>query len=260
MSAKVQRKSSLTTSAASTSCLPLPSQHFVESNLTLVLSRAKRYERMMRAHGIAPNAASIKPAPSRSKAERRDSIPLKKRKADQFLEDAGADDDELVGWGNIKEDPHLRDDKALVFKEFKTEGGCRGNEEDHKPQILAQEQGLNLEQATNLMQYYDNSSQLVVDDLYGAGDFGSGMAGYGTPSGYATPLGAGYGLDSQAGYFAAPYGSSGVGNMNSLSGMGVMGGLSSVPHSSPQTFQYQQHSLPFQPEEQGRSDSPLIVE
>jgi len=215
----------------------------------------------MRAHGIAPNAASIKPAPSRSKNERRDSsIPLKKRKADQFLEDACADDDELVGWGNIKEDPHARDDKALVFKQFKTEGGSRGNEEDRKPQILAQKQGLNLEQAANLMQYYDSSSQLVVDDLYGAGDFAGGMPGYGTPSGYTTPMGSAYGLDSQGGYFAAPYVSSGASNMNSLSGMGSMGGLSSVPQSSPQSFQYQQHSIPYQPEEQGRSDSPLIVE
>jgi hypothetical protein len=217
---------------------------------------------MMRAHGIAPNAASIKPAPARSKSERRDSsAPLKKRKADQFLEDAAADDDELVGWGNIKEDPHARDEKALVFKEFKTEGGsASGSGEERKPQVMAQEQGLNLEQAANLMQYYDNSSQLVVDDLYSAGDFGGGMTGYGTPVGYATPLGSGYGLDSQAGYFAAPYGSSGVSSMSSMSGVGGMGGLSSVPRSSQQSFQYQQHSLPYQPEEQGHSDSPLIVE
>ncbi|KAE9371981.1 hypothetical protein N431DRAFT_535641 [Stipitochalara longipes BDJ] len=212
-----------------------------ECNIVSKGAAAKRYERMMRAHGIAPNAASIKPAPSRPKSECRDSsIPLKKRKAEQFLEDAAADDDELVGWGTIKEDPHARDEKALVFKELKTEGGT-----------------LNLEQAANLMQYYDNGSQLVVDDLYGAGDFGGGMAGYGTSSGYATPMGSAHGLDSQGGYFAAPYTSSAVSGMSSMSGMG---GLSSVPRSSPQSFQYQQHSLPYQPKEQGHSDSPLIVE
>lgn len=212
---------------------------------------------MMRAHGIAPNAASIKPAPQRApKSERRDSsAPLKKRKADQFLEDTAADDDEAIGWGSssmhIKDDPHTRDEKHLVFK---SESGSGGS--DIKPQGLGlgEEQGcLNLEQAANLMQYYDNGSQpsLLVDDLYSAGDYGGGISAYGTSSGYATSMGSGYGLDSQSGYYASPYNSA---------GMGGMGGLSSVPRTSQQGYQYQQHRLPYQPDDQGHPDSPLIVE
>lgn len=197
----------------------------------------------MRAHGIAPNAASIKPAPTRApKSEGRESsIPtLKKRKAEQFLEDTPADDDEAVGWGtvHIKEGPR---EEKYNFKE----------EVDHKPQITQEQGQLNLEQAANLIQYYDNGSQLVVDDLYGAGDFGGGMSGYGTSSGYATPMGSAYGLDSSNGYFPALYSSASMGGMNELS---------SIPRSSQQSFQYQQPGLQYRSEEQGHSDSPLIVE
>jgi hypothetical protein len=205
---------------------------------------------MMRAHGIAPNAASIKPAPARApKSERRESGPsLKKRKADQFLEDTPVDDDEGMGWGArtgvvIKEDPR---EEKYNFKQ-----------EDHKPQTIEEQGQLNLEQAANLMQYYDGRSQLVVDDLYGAGDFGGGMSAgvYGTSSGYASPMASAYGLDSQNGYFSASYGSSGMGSS--------MNGLSSVPRSSPQqSHQYQQYGLPYQrqPDDLGHPDSPLIVE
>jgi hypothetical protein len=232
--------------------------------LIIPSNRAKRYERMMRAHGIAPNAASIKPAPTRApKSDRQDSNAptLKKRKADQFLEDTAADDDEGVGWGSgavhIKEGP--REEKY----NFKTEGGGGGG--DHKPQIIQEQGQLNLEQAANLMQYYDNGSQLGVDDLYGAGEYGGGMSGYGASSGYATPMVSAYDLEPQNGYFGAEYDptsvmSSASSIMRSMRNMGSMGGLGSVPRSSQQSFQYQQHSLPYQPEDQGHSDSPLIVE
>ncbi len=216
--------------------------------LTTTFCRAKRYERMMRAHGIAPNAASIKPAPTRApKSERQESsIPtLKKRKADQFLEEAATDDDEGLGWGNIhiKEDP--REEKYNI--NFKSEEGG-----GHKQRITHEQgQQLNLQDAANLMQYYDNGSQLVVDDLYSAGDFGGSMSAYGTSSGYTTPMVSAYGLESQNGYFGAPYSSAGMAGVN---------GLSSVPRSSQQSFQYQQHISPYPAEEQGHSDSPLIVE
>jgi alkylation response protein AidB-like acyl-CoA dehydrogenase len=221
--------------------------YFQKLKLITTFCRAKRYERMMRAHGIAPNAASIKPAPTRApKSERRQSsiLALKKRKADQFLEEAATDDDESLGWGNIhiKEDP--REEKYNM--NFKAEEG------DHKPRVTHEQgQQLNLQDAANLMQYYDNSSQLVVDDLYSAGDFGGSMSAYGTSSGYTAPMGSAYGLESQNGYFGAPYSSGGMAGVN---------GLSSVPRSSPQGFQYQQHIPPYPAEEQGHSDSPLIVE
>jgi hypothetical protein len=198
---------------------------------------------MMRAHGIAPNAASIKPAPTRApKSERRESsIPiLKKRKADQFLEDTAADDDEGVGWGTV----HIKEDTREEKYNFK-------EEVDHKPQVTQEQGQLNLEQAANLLQYYDNGSQLVVDDIYVAGDFGAGMSAYSTSPSYATPMGSAYGIDSSSAYFAAPY---------SPTSMGSMNGLSNVPRSSQQSFQYQQPSLQYQAEDLGNSDSPLIVE
>ena len=129
---------------------------------------------------------------------------------------------------------------------FKSEEG------DHKPRITHElGQQLNLQDAANLMQYYDNGSQLVVDDLYSAGDFGGSMSAYGTSAGYATPMGSAYGLESQSGYFGAPY---------SSAGMTCVNGLSSVPRSSHPSFQYQQHISPYPAEEQGHSDSPLIVQ
>jgi hypothetical protein len=63
---------------------------------------------MMKAHGIAPNAASVRanPAARSFKIERKESsIPTKKRKMDDFANDRGgtADDDE--NFDNIKSDP-----------------------------------------------------------------------------------------------------------------------------------------------------------
>ncbi len=192
----------------------------------------------MRAHGIAPNAATIKPATaSRApKSERRESggSSSKKRKADQFLEENPPDDDEGYGLGNVvlKSDPVDTKEKFVVKEEEQQQGQ------------------LDLEQATNLMQYYGNNSQygasqLGDDDVYGASEFGGGMSGYGTPSGYATPMGAAFGLQSQTDYYAAPYGSAGT------SGSGIL--------RSQQSFQYQP-ALQFQSEDQGQSDSPFIVE
>lgn len=191
----------------------------------------------MRAHGIAPNAATIKPAAATRtpKSERRDSggSSSKKRKADQFLEENPADDDEGYGPANIalKSDPVDTKEKFVV------------KEEEQQGQ-------LDLEQATNLIQYYDNTppygaSQLGGDDVYGTNDYGGGMSGYGTPSGYATPMGAAFGIQSQADYYAAPYGSAG------MSGSGM-------PRSQ-QGFQYQQ-TLQYQSEDQDQSDSPVILE
>ena len=62
----------------------------------------------MKAHGIAPNAASVRASPAaRSfKTERKESsTPAKKRKMDDFANDHGAavDDDET--FDNIKSDP-----------------------------------------------------------------------------------------------------------------------------------------------------------
>ena len=80
---------------------------------------AKRYERMMRAHGIAPNAATIKPLLARSiKSDSRDSTekPSKKRKAEVFVEDNGATDDDEAFSNNIKSDPTNEKEKFIDRK------------------------------------------------------------------------------------------------------------------------------------------------
>lgn len=64
---------------------------------------------MMKAHGIAPNAATVKPARSTTKSERSSSSNTgnaKKRKMDAYADDGGAEDDvEDFGPGPIKNDP-----------------------------------------------------------------------------------------------------------------------------------------------------------
>ena len=71
-------------------------------------NRAKRYERMMKAHGIHQSAASIRDTPIASRRRNKDakSDSTKKRKADQFADENNnttGDDDE--GLGKIKDEP-----------------------------------------------------------------------------------------------------------------------------------------------------------
>src|SRR4051812_38396832 len=110
---------------------------------------------MMRSHGIAPNAAATKPAPSRTpptKTERRESGTApppasKKRKADQFVEDTTAEDDE-EGFGTAKIKTDV--DKKTVKKEG---GGA-----------------LSIGDAASLMNYYD--AQTSYNGSTAGGDYG----------------------------------------------------------------------------------------
>lgn len=84
------------------------------------LHSAKRYERMMKAHGIAPNAASVRasPAARNFKTERKEiSIPTKKRKMDDFANDHGAAADDDENFDNIKPDPGSRGEQLQVKEE-----------------------------------------------------------------------------------------------------------------------------------------------
>ncbi|PSS09171.1 hypothetical protein M430DRAFT_183661 [Amorphotheca resinae ATCC 22711] len=177
---------------------------------------------MMRSHGIAPNAATIKPAPSRTaKAERRESNdrPSKKRKADAFIEDnAAADDDE--DFTSIKADPTNEKDKSHVKEEEPSQ--------------------LSLGEAANLMQYYDtpsyNSAQLGGDEAYPGSDYDNNSAGY------ATPLSGVYGLQAQQSY-EFPY---------TPTGMNTGPGSSQGIHYQPM--------MHYSTDNQGGSESPVIVE
>ncbi|KAF8856306.1 hypothetical protein BDZ45DRAFT_691931 [Acephala macrosclerotiorum] len=195
---------------------------------------AKRYERMMRAHGIAPNAATIKPAPARNmKIERRESstpssTSSKKRKADAFLEDTTpVDDDET--YGNIKPDPINMKEQFVV-------------KEESEGQSMQQGQ-LSINQAANLMQYYDSPATYGSVGLSSEGGYGG--SNYGGSAGYSTPIASAYGLPSQQPYdFSTSYNA---------------GSMNSILRSENQGTQYQS-LMPYQADDQGRSDSPVIVE
>ncbi|APA05598.1 predicted protein [Sclerotinia sclerotiorum 1980 UF-70] len=97
-----------------------------ECNIVTKGAAAKRYERMMRSHGIAPNAASIKPAPSSSSSSsapsstsRNKSSASKKRKF--APEEENIDDDE-------EEPSNQKTSKSRVKREVKREMGARVND------------------------------------------------------------------------------------------------------------------------------------
>ena len=182
----------------------------------------------MRAHGIAPNAASIKPAPSRvMKSERRKSSASskKKRKVDAFNQDnVAADDDET--FANVK--PEAADTKEHL----------QVKEERETP--------LSMGDAANLVQYYDTASQ------YG-GELGGEQEYYGSEQddntiGYSTPLSS-YDLQDQQAYgFDTAYGS---------------GGMENVPRSTLQGNQNHSNLPPmvlWPVGNHGRSDSPVVLE
>ena len=74
----------------------------------------------MKAHGIAPNAASVRASPAaRSfKTERKESsTPAKKRKMDDFANDHGAAADDDENFDNIKSDPGNQGEHLHVKEE-----------------------------------------------------------------------------------------------------------------------------------------------
>lgn len=151
-------------------------------------SSAKRYERMMRAHGIAPNAATVKPAPNRvTKVERRESRTPKKRKGDAFIEDNGAADDEETFANNIKTDPVNAKEELEV-------------KEEHSAEEIARAA---LDTNAGFMQYMDDYS--LFGNFETEPEYSVSSPGYSAPqtgydthqTGYTTPQ-AGYGYDMQA--------------------------------------------------------------
>ena len=199
----------------------------------------------MRAHNIAPNAPSAKNRrASRTKTEPRDTntgnsnVTNKKRKADQFAEDNNtsvADDEEGFAT-NIKADPV-----------------------DDKSQLRIKEEGqLSLEDATNLMQFYDTPSfqEADLEAAYGATDYESAGS-----SAYHTPIGGSYGMQAPL-KFSSPFETSGISSIDDSSEMA--GGF---PHPTGRGFQtpYQPYvqytpNTPVTRDNHGRPESPVVVE
>ena len=182
----------------------------------------------MRAHGIAPNAATIKPAPSRAiKTDRNDSIakPSKKRKTDAYVEDNGATDDDEAFPSNVKPDPAEHKENFMI----------KGEEQGHGQQ-------LSMDEATNLMHYYGSPSPynggLGGEQSYSENEYGS-------PAAYTTSHAGAYGQQGQQPYdFGAAYGEA---------------GMDGIPRVADQGLSYQS-MMQFPSDPQGRSDSPVIVE
>lgn len=219
---------------------------------------------MMKAHGIAPNAATIKPAPSPRtiKPERKLSTSSsKKRKADAFLNDNALqdedDEEDQSSFGNIKSE---RDTKEKFI--VKEENGGRSMTDGQ----------LSMNQAANLMQYYESPAT----DSYGMGmdasAVGAAQHGYDVPGAgsYATSMSASGmgGYDMKSSYdvgpssytTSTPYGSQFGDSFHSGSVAGGMGnaGMSNVPRSEEVKYQTMSHG--YQSDDRGRSDSPVIVE
>ncbi|KAH7413390.1 hypothetical protein BKA64DRAFT_741079 [Cadophora sp. MPI-SDFR-AT-0126] len=207
---------------------------------------AKRYERMMRAHGIASNASTVKSAPRSLKNERTGSTPsstssptAKKRKGDHFLEDDVATDDDEA-FGTVKTEPALTKTEQLVVKE----------EEERK----LQPGQLSLDEAANLLQYYDTPAQYAgirmgMGDGYNRDysavqDYGGSMS---APSMTGSSMGGLYDMESQQ-----PYG---FPSKNSYGSSGTEGQRT----SELQRMSYQPR-MQYSADEQGRADSPWIVE
>ena len=207
---------------------------------------------MMRAHGIASNAATVKTAPSRapktelpnntSHTPNPSTSSSKKRKGDHFLDENPADDDEgygYMGMGmmSIKSDPADSKEHLLIKQE---------------------DQKLNLEQAAVLMQYYDNSLSSQYADLPNGvqegyhGDYLGGMGRMGQFTAVAAS-------PSRYGHMESAFAQDGYGfNYGSA-------GMNGAPRVQQQSFQYQpalqwKTEEGYESAETGNSQNPVPVE
>lgn len=176
----------------------------------------------MRAHGITPTTAAVKPMSSRTpKTERRDSKSQihKKRKTSAFVEENTAADDE-ESFSAVKPDPAC-DKEQLNVKEEAVQ--------------------LSIDEATNLMQYYNApsyDSQIGGNDVYSQTAYDSGPSSY--HAGVTTP----YGLQEQQPYDF------------SFASTSMNNGSATLDHG----LQYQPMMHFSSTDSQGGSESPLVVD
>jgi len=169
-----------------------------------------------KSNGSHPRAGGIAPKPSGG-APKSSGVASKKRKADAFMEDNTNADDEEV-FPNIKP------------------------EREH--QKVKQEEGkqLSMSEAADLMKYYEPSynRQFSGDLEYNGSEYS------GNGSGFATPVGGAYSMDSSDFDFSSMYDSSSA-------------DMGAAPKSA-QGYSYQPATCQYTTEGQGYSDSPVILE
>ncbi|TGO09940.1 hypothetical protein BTUL_0149g00190 [Botrytis tulipae] len=254
---------------------------------------AKRYERMMRSHGIAPNAASIKPAPGssstpNSNASAPTSAPRGKstgKKRKFSIEDENADDEEDFSSG---QGPSRNKVKREVKSEMSARGAIKEEmyREDSPSAQLREGMQMQMRLGTGLCDvnrelvgYYSGGSSAAgsVGGEGGEFDFGDGegyaggvvAGGKGATSAASGALNA-YGQpQSVYGFNAGGYGGmmGGHGMMGSGTGMGGHGGQnmtasrSHAAGSNGMVMSAQQYRSMVQGyESEGGSESPLLVE
>ncbi|KAF7956920.1 hypothetical protein EAE96_004244 [Botrytis aclada] len=249
---------------------------------------AKRYERMMRSHGIAPNAASIKPAPgpystpnsnpSAPTSAPRGKSSNKKRKFSNEDENADDEEDSSSGQGSSRN---------KVKKEVKSEINAIKEEMYREDSPSAQlREGMQMELGAGfcdvnreLVSFYSGEScaagsvsgdvgEFEFGDVeeYAAGRGVGGMSATGARSGAMNVYGQSQnGYDFSAGGYGGLMG--GHGMMGSRAGMGSHDGqnmMASRSHAAGSngigmgTQQYR--SLGQGYESEGGSESPLLVE
>ncbi|KAJ8071511.1 hypothetical protein OCU04_001830 [Sclerotinia nivalis] len=258
-----------------------------ECNIVTKGAAAKRYERMMRSHGIAPNAASIKPAPSSSSsssaptsASRNKASSSKKRKfsaEEENIDDEEETSNRVVSKSRLKREvknemgTHVNANHAIVKEE--------GYRED-SPSAQLQE-GLQMglgaglcDVNRELVGYYSGGSSAggSVNGDVGGGEFGDveGYAGAMSTGGmnargmktYRQPEN-GFGFNV-GGYGGILGGQGMMGNGNRMGGHGGQNMMTPRSHAAGSggtgigSQQYQSMGQGY--DSQGGSDSPLLVE
>ncbi|CAG8983606.1 hypothetical protein HYALB_00004627 [Hymenoscyphus albidus] len=143
---------------------------------------AKRYERLMRAHGISSNSTNTKPVtPTKSKPERKDSTSgNKKRKLADLEEDGnnGGDDDE--NFGDMTQTSIVKSEKKKNLARITTQSVKF--EKDAPKSAIMTSSPVPLDEAADLMQFYpaESGSQSFSDASFSSArdfDFTSGDFG-----------------------------------------------------------------------------------
>lgn len=197
---RLQRNALLSAKVQRTLSNPISTYHFKHSDINM--HSAKRYERLMKAHGISPNGSPSKPTTTRAtKIERRNSTsPTKKRKAEVFIGDQDdGDDDEEVGM--VKKEENANSLQSFQIKE-----------EDSQ-------QHLSFSTANDMAP--PNSLH------YGQSAYTPASIDY-SPAGFSTSIYSNYIVDTKSPYnFGSPY------STNSFA---------QATHTSTQAFGYQQNT------------------
>ena len=146
---------------------------------------AKRYERMMKAHGIHQTQTSIRDVPISSRKPK-DEAAAKKRKLEQFEEDSNtAVDDDEVGFSKVKEEGIAIKDE-IDFSGYGTDWLTfpePGSKDDFSPTL---HDGMSLEDCFQVDSFSVVNNQALYQEIpkEGHGDVGVSLMSEGQSGGH----------------------------------------------------------------------------